>query len=227
MTRKLDDYTITQRFVTGLPPDMRGAVFDNRLNVEVNMLEEFVESAKVFEVTECSKKEYGPSAQLQPSPGANNPTPVQRPGYNNDAPKARLPRPTNLSNIKCFRCGEMGHYSSFHDKDTNPCIRAAHTTISDDIHEDGDDDDSIMENGPSEGEPENFKSAAWQEVEFEEYGEGYESRGHDDQEFMGMTHITDTPDPYDGSSKLNSDSENEWSSDEPDSSEYRVRYLTT
>ncbi|KAK0223798.1 hypothetical protein IW262DRAFT_1458858 [Armillaria fumosa] len=59
MTRKPDDYTITQRFVMGLPPDMRGAIFNDRLNVEVNTLEEFVESAKAFEVTKRSKKEYG------------------------------------------------------------------------------------------------------------------------------------------------------------------------
>lgn len=58
MTRKPDDYTITRRFVMGLPPDMQGATFDDRLNVEVNTLEEFVESAKAFEVTECSKREY-------------------------------------------------------------------------------------------------------------------------------------------------------------------------
>ncbi|PBK81856.1 hypothetical protein ARMGADRAFT_1090923 [Armillaria gallica] len=52
MTRKLDEYTITRRFVTGLPHDMRDAIFDDRLNVEVNTLEEFVESAKAFEITE-------------------------------------------------------------------------------------------------------------------------------------------------------------------------------
>ncbi|KAK0197792.1 hypothetical protein F5146DRAFT_995412 [Armillaria mellea] len=148
--------------------------------------------------------------------------PVQCPSYNNDAPKARPPKPTDLSNIKCYCCGEMGHYASFHDKDANPCIRAAHTTIGNDVYEDGDDDDSIVENGPSEGEPENFEPTMWQEVEFEEYGEEFDSRDNDGQEFMGMTYIIDTPDPYNGSSKPNSDPEDEWSSDEPDSPEYRV-----
>ncbi|KAK0494261.1 hypothetical protein EDD18DRAFT_1107289 [Armillaria luteobubalina] len=52
MTRKPDDYTITHRFVTGVPQEMRGPVFDDRLNVEVNLLEEFVESAKAYKVTE-------------------------------------------------------------------------------------------------------------------------------------------------------------------------------
>ncbi len=38
---------------------MCDAVFNDRLNVEVNMLDEFVESAKAFKITDHSKKEYG------------------------------------------------------------------------------------------------------------------------------------------------------------------------
>ncbi|PBK65447.1 hypothetical protein ARMSODRAFT_1022255 [Armillaria solidipes] len=59
MARKPDEYTMNRRFVTGLPQDMREAIFDDQLNVEVNTLDEFVKSAKAFEVTERSKKEYG------------------------------------------------------------------------------------------------------------------------------------------------------------------------
>ncbi len=58
MTQKPDDYTITRQFVTGIPNDMQEAVFEDRLNVEINTLDEFVESAKAYEVTEHSKKEY-------------------------------------------------------------------------------------------------------------------------------------------------------------------------
>lgn len=105
MTRKPDDYTITRRFVTGLPHDMRGAVFDDRLNVEVNSLDEFVESAKAFKVTERSKKEYGhinttalPSKEkLRPTEGKDEAGPSNRPlrGCMFIRPGGRFFRPGN------------------------------------------------------------------------------------------------------------------------------------
>lgn len=105
-----------------------------------------------------------PSQQNNIGTGAQNPAPHQWPTYNNNVVKKknRPSKPVDLSNIKCFRCGEMGHYVSHHDKDNNLWIHAAYTAISNDVHEDDNDNDSIIENGLSEGE-ENYE-AVWQKV---------------------------------------------------------------
>ncbi|KAK0479000.1 hypothetical protein EDD18DRAFT_1364444 [Armillaria luteobubalina] len=255
MMRKPDDYTITCRFVTGLPTDMRDAMFEDRLNVEVNTLDEFVESAKAYKVTERSKKEYSQNTHLAPPikdklsnrpsnnkdhmtplnrpicgrmfihnvTGSPQPTPQQHP---NDVMRARPPKPSDMSHIKCYRCREMGHYTSHHDKDNNPQIRAAHTTIRDDVHEGMNDDDSMVENGPSDIE-DGYEQANWQEVEFEEYGGEYDSG--DDNEFMGMARECDgSIDPYDGSDESSSGYDKEYSSsDEIEHIRYQTRYLTT
>ncbi len=55
MTQKPDDYTVTHKFVMGLPHNMREAVFEDWLNVEVNTLDKFIESAKAYEDTKRSK----------------------------------------------------------------------------------------------------------------------------------------------------------------------------
>ncbi|KAK0485571.1 hypothetical protein EDD18DRAFT_1111371 [Armillaria luteobubalina] len=190
MTRKPDDYTITRQFVTGLPTDMRDAVFEDRLNVEVNTLDDFVESAKAYK-------------------------------HPNDVTRARPPKPSDMSHVKCYHCGEMGHYASHHDKDNNPRIQAAHTTIGDDVREGMNDNDSMVENGPSDIE-DGYEQANWQEVEFEEYGGKYDSG--DDNEFMGMARECDgSIDPYDGSDESSSGYDKEYSSS--DEIEH-IRYQT-
>ncbi|KAK0429656.1 hypothetical protein EV421DRAFT_1914265 [Armillaria borealis] len=279
MTRKPDDYSITRRFVTGLPHDMREAVFDDRLNIEVNMLEEFVESAKAYEVTERSKKEYGrsnsthvpskdkphptdnrdqagPSTRplrgrmfirtggrfqrsnlrdkgpVQPSPvpavnrARSPPSLPHRNSPGNEAPRFKT-KPADLSNIKCYRCGEMGHYASSHEKDANPRICAAHTTLRDDIRDAEADDDSTIENGPSEDEHRDYEQSGWQEVEFEEYPGGYNSDEDDNAEFMGMAQTIHSSDGYDGSSDPMDSSEDDDPSDVEQTTTYTTRYLTS
>ncbi len=111
----------------------------------------------------------------------------------------------DISNVRCFKCGEKGHYASFHNKDCdpNPRIRAAHTTIGDDIRDDDLDHDedaqSMREQLSDDGEPYTDHDE-WCEVKFEEYPP-YDS---DDEhtEFMGMMHTDTTHKPeYDTSSK--------------------------
>ncbi|KAK0228071.1 hypothetical protein IW262DRAFT_1292966 [Armillaria fumosa] len=188
MTRKPDDYTITQQFMTGLPSNMRDTVFEDRLNVEVNTLEEFVESAKAFEVTERSKKEYShnlfhqsiikdKSCHNEAKDQSGSPSRPLR-GWMFIRNGGRIFR-AGAPNVKCYRCSEMGHYASHHDKEDNPCMRAAHTVVGDDVHEDMDDDELTAENGPSDRDGD-YEPATWQEVEFEEYEVGYESNDDDE-----------------------------------------------
>lgn len=121
----------------------------------------------------------------------------------------------------------MGHYASSHDKDNNPRIRAAHTTIGDDVQGNETDNDSVADNGPSDGEADDYEQPQWQEVEFEEYPGTYDSYEDDTTEFMGMTHTVDTSDGYEGSSESTTSPEIEESSDDDSSTTYTTRYLTS
>ncbi len=277
MTRKPDEYTVNRRFVTGLPQDMREAIFDDRLNVEVNTLDEFVESAKAFEVTERSKKEYGQfnpihvtssrdkgkavvscEAPTRPSRGhmfirqggrffrpmnwegePPNRAPPQSPAVtpqpnsparvvptgSNDPLRPRNNRPTDLSNIKCFRCGEKGHYASSHDKEAHPRIRAAHTVIGDDIRADDDEAGSMTGNIHSEDDYDNHDQPGWQEVEFEEYSNDYESND-EEVEFMGMMRTNSSEDGS-SSNTTDTDEHDEYNTFSEDTAGFVTWYLTS
>ncbi|PBK92971.1 hypothetical protein ARMGADRAFT_1030432 [Armillaria gallica] len=266
MMRKPDDYTVTRRFVTRLPHEIRSTVFEDRLNVEVNSLDEFVESAKAYEDTERSKCEYGraPSSSSNPTPvherGKGNPNDKDhsRPSKGrmfirmgkffrterDQGPKPASPSPEanvrqfapcfdkgrhlpprdgmqkDLSNVCCFKCGEKGHYASFHDKErdsANPRIRAAHTVVGGDIKDDDMDLDIESQS--------NYDHEDWHEVEFEEYP-NQDSDSDNQTEYMGMMRHTQSPEFRESSEEPSEESE------EPDSSEsevdrYRIRYLSS
>ncbi len=182
-------------------------------------------------------KEHGQqSPAARPiSPTKPSPVPMAFPGADRRTrPNNTRRLPTDLANIKCFRCGEKGHYASFHDKgpEANPRIRAAHMTMGDDIRDDdefiddndNDDAQSIQEQLSDNDRTEYRQNDSWQEVEFEEYP-SYDL-DNEYTEYMGMM---TSYEEYDASSEQESSPEPEEITDtEAEGHDaFKLQYLTS
>jgi len=63
-----DDYQVMERFLSGIPDDIRDKVFECGLSPEVNMIDDLVACAKAIEISKKMAVHYRKKTPTAPSP---------------------------------------------------------------------------------------------------------------------------------------------------------------